>query len=179
MPMDLGTMRSMLSVFSLRGRAQRTSYAILFFVSFGALIAVSLPWSLFAMQMDKAKVLADMRAKDPNMARTFDTILSAVPHDVLVGLLIAGAVLILGLYVAWIATCVRRLHDMNVTGWLVLLCVLVALVPYLGYLLVSLILGLWPGTKGTNRFGPDPRGPMQAAADIFGSDGTLTARTDR
>jgi uncharacterized membrane protein YhaH (DUF805 family) len=46
---------------------------------------------------------------------------------------------------------VRRLHDMDATGWWVLL----SFIPLLG----ALILMLWftaAGTYGENRFGPDP-----------------------
>jgi len=62
-----------------------------------------------------------------------------------------GALLI----VPTIALLVRRLHDLNLSGW----WLLVALVPYLGQaaLLVALCRA---GTRGRNRFGPDPRGRL-------------------
>ena len=44
---------------------------------------------------------------------------------------------------------IRRLHDMNLTGWIAL----VSLVPLLN-LLFTVALMLVPGTKGENRFGP-------------------------
>ncbi|MEP9378801.1 DUF805 domain-containing protein [Aquabacter sp. CN5-332] len=46
---------------------------------------------------------------------------------------------------------VRRLHDIDRTGWWMLL--------YLTGIgaLVILIFNIWPGTQGPNRFGPDPR----------------------
>jgi uncharacterized membrane protein YhaH (DUF805 family) len=47
---------------------------------------------------------------------------------------------------------IRRLHDIGWTGWLVLLL----FVPYV-FAVLALILFFWPGTKGENRFGPDPR----------------------
>lgn len=45
---------------------------------------------------------------------------------------------------------VRRLHDIDRTGWWMLL--------YLTGIgaLVILIFNIWPGTRGPNRFGPDP-----------------------
>lgn len=76
---------------------------------------------------------------------------------------------------------VRRLHDQNRTGWLAVIMPILAgldfyahyqfevgnlLVPKLGYPynvlqsilgLVFLLLLFWPGTKGDNRFAPDPR----------------------
>jgi len=47
---------------------------------------------------------------------------------------------------------VRRLHDMNASGW----WLLAYFVPLLN-LLLTLVLFLAPGTPGLNRFGPDPR----------------------
>ncbi len=46
---------------------------------------------------------------------------------------------------------IRRLHDMNLSGWFILL----ALVPIVN-ILFSLALLFWPGTPGANRYGPPP-----------------------
>lgn len=51
-----------------------------------------------------------------------------------------------------ISLSVRRAHDVDVTG----LVVLLGAIPYLGFL-VGLYLLLAPGTAGPNRFGPNPR----------------------
>ena len=64
----------------------------------------------------------------------------------------------LAILVPSIAIGVRRLHDLDKSGWFYLL----ALVP-----LVSLILLVWfcmKGTDGPNRFGPDPLGHT---GDVF------------
>lgn len=50
-----------------------------------------------------------------------------------------------------IAVQVRRFHDQEVSGWFVL----VNLIPYIGSFIVIVMMCL-EGTKGTNRFGPDP-----------------------
>jgi len=60
-----------------------------------------------------------------------------------------------------IATGVRRLHDIDTSGWFYLL----AFIPLLGLLFVLVVLGFTPGTPGPIRYGPPP-GPA-AAADIF------------
>ncbi len=60
-------------------------------------------------------------------------------------------VLSLALFLPMLAVSVRRLHDMDKSGWLILLF----LIPYVGFLIV-LILMAQPGTIGENRFGPDP-----------------------
>jgi uncharacterized membrane protein YhaH (DUF805 family) len=69
----------------------------------------------------------------------------------------------LGLVIPTIAVTVRRLHDQNQSGWLVLL----GLIPYVG-ILVLLILASLRGTAGTNRFGPNPRGGLDPnVANVF------------
>lgn len=61
------------------------------------------------------------------------------------------ALIYIPLFVTLLIMARRRLHDLNLTGWIALLM----LVP-----LVNIILGLvllfWPGSKGANRFGPPP-----------------------
>jgi uncharacterized membrane protein YhaH (DUF805 family) len=51
---------------------------------------------------------------------------------------------------AWIAICitVKRLHDMDATGWL---SIPVVLIP-----IAVILVGSFPGTVGLNQFGPDP-----------------------
>ncbi|WP_375396222.1 DUF805 domain-containing protein [uncultured Sphingomonas sp.] len=73
------------------------------------------------------------------------------------------AIVLLGLIVPSIAVQVRRLHDQDKTGWLVL----IGLIPYLGGIVVLVLMCL-PGTKGPNKFGPDPLDPTGAqVAGIF------------
>jgi uncharacterized membrane protein YhaH (DUF805 family) len=73
----------------------------------------------------------------------------------------------IGLGIGWfalllpaLAAQVRRLHDTNASGWWILL----SFIPYAG----GLIMLVWyciPGTKGENRFGPDPL--QQDVAEAF------------
>lgn len=55
--------------------------------------------------------------------------------------------------VIFIVACVKRAHDRNKSGWWTLLYIL----PYIGWLWAFIELGFFEGTKGPNRFGPDPR----------------------
>ena len=48
---------------------------------------------------------------------------------------------------------IRRIHDFDVTGWLVL----TFYIPYLGGV-AMIVIGCIPGTPSQNRFGHDPRG---------------------
>jgi uncharacterized membrane protein YhaH (DUF805 family) len=55
---------------------------------------------------------------------------------------------------AAIAVQVKRLHDIGLSGW----WVVVAFVPIVNYVAV-VVLGCWPGQRGDNRHGPDPLDP--------------------
>ncbi|MFC3173913.1 DUF805 domain-containing protein [Novosphingobium bradum] len=53
-----------------------------------------------------------------------------------------------------LAVAVRRLHDQDRSGWLLLLI----LIPFLGWFALLVFMCL-EGTRGANRFGPDPKNP--------------------
>lgn len=69
-------------------------------------------------------------------------------------------IFLLGIIVPSIAVQVRRFHDQDKSGWFVLL----ALIPFLGGLIVLVFMCL-EGTKGPNRFGPDPKD--SAGSEVF------------
>ncbi|AZO20903.1 DUF805 domain-containing protein [Mesorhizobium sp. M1E.F.Ca.ET.045.02.1.1] len=56
-------------------------------------------------------------------------------------------------FLPWISLIVRRLHDLGLTGWLVILCLL----PYVGGL-ATLVFALIPTQAGDNKWGPVPAG---------------------
>ena len=60
-----------------------------------------------------------------------------------------------------IAVSVRRLHDQDRSGWLLLF----AFLPILGAFILLVLMCL-NGTRGRNRFGPDPKNPGEEA-DVF------------
>jgi uncharacterized membrane protein YhaH (DUF805 family) len=66
----------------------------------------------------------------------------------------------LGIIVPTLAVVVRRLHDQDKSGWFIL----IQFIPYVGGI-VMLVFMCLDGTKGENRFGPDPKG--QNIADVF------------
>jgi uncharacterized membrane protein YhaH (DUF805 family) len=51
---------------------------------------------------------------------------------------------------------VRRLHDIGITGWLIL----IGLIPYVG-VLVLLIAYMTDSEPGENKFGPNPKGVLK------------------
>ncbi len=58
----------------------------------------------------------------------------------------------LAILIPSIAVSVRRLHDIDRTGW----WVLIGLVPLIGWI-VLLVFHVQDGAPGTNRFGPNPK----------------------
>jgi uncharacterized membrane protein YhaH (DUF805 family) len=59
----------------------------------------------------------------------------------------------LAVLIPTLAVSVRRLHDIDRSGW----WILIGLVPLLG-VIVLLVFALLEGTPGDNRYGPNPKG---------------------
>ena len=66
----------------------------------------------------------------------------------------------LGIIIPSIAVQIRRFHDQDKSGWFVLL----SFIRFIGGLIVLVFMFL-EGTKGPNRFGPDPKDP--AGSEVF------------
>ena len=77
------------------------------------------------------------------------------------GLLVFG-LLYLAIIIPSIAVQVRRFHDQDKSGWMVLL----GLIPYVGGIIL-LVFMLLEGTRGPNRFGPDPKDPDGDLQSVF------------
>ena len=77
----------------------------------------------------------------------------ASSNDSLAGLgVIIYLVYALGVFVPSLAVAVRRLHDTNKSGWMLL----IGLIPLVGSILL-LVFYFTDGDPGTNRFGPSPK----------------------
>jgi uncharacterized membrane protein YhaH (DUF805 family) len=76
--------------------------------------------------------------------------------------LILFGIFVLAILIPSIAVQVRRFHDQDKSGWFVLL----GLIPYLGGI-VLLVFMCIEGTRGPNRFGPDPKDPTGNLGDVF------------
>jgi len=59
----------------------------------------------------------------------------------------------LGLFVPTLAAAIRRLHDIDKSGW----WYLVGFIPLVGFIIL-IVWGCKDGTRGPNRFGADPKG---------------------
>lgn len=73
----------------------------------------------------------------------------------------------LGVIIPSIAVVVRRLHDRDMSGWWYLGVIVASFIPIVGGLagIALLVLMCLEGTKGPNRFGPDPKDP--SSAEVF------------
>ena len=70
-------------------------------------------------------------------------------------------ILLVAIIVPSLAVQVRRFHDQDKSGWFILL----GLIPFVGSLIVLVFMCL-EGTRGENRFGPDPKEPGDLG-DVF------------
>jgi uncharacterized membrane protein YhaH (DUF805 family) len=61
-----------------------------------------------------------------------------------------------------LAVAVRRLHDVDRSGWWLLMYLTI-----IGILYPLLVRKCTKGTDGANRFGPDPLGPGSKAVEVF------------
>jgi uncharacterized membrane protein YhaH (DUF805 family) len=83
---------------------------------------------------------------------------SGEPSGSASAVMILLGLLVVALIIPSIAVQVRRFHDQDKSGWFVL----INFVPYVGGIIVLVFMCL-DGTRGPNRFGPDPK---QTAADV-------------
>ena len=81
-----------------------------------------------------------------------------------VGLLV---ILVLATLIPSIALNVRRLHDFNQTGWIYLGVIVAGAVISLVQFVAMIVIGAIEGTKGPNKYGPDPLNPTDSIADMF------------
>ena len=77
-----------------------------------------------------------------------------------IGVLVLVVVYLLVFLIPGIAVQVRRFHDQDKSGWFILL----GFIPYIGSLIIFVFMCL-EGTRGPNRFGPDPKDPY--SEDVF------------
>jgi uncharacterized membrane protein YhaH (DUF805 family) len=84
------------------------------------------------------------------------------------GLGVLGGLWALGTLIPNIAVTVRRLHDRDMSGWWYLGFIVLSIIPLIGFLaaIAYLVLMCLEGTKGPNRFGPDPKGE-NLGSDVF------------
>ncbi|MDA4848342.1 DUF805 domain-containing protein [Hoeflea poritis] len=80
----------------------------------------------------------------------------------------AGGLIVLATILPGISVAVRRFHDVNLSGWWILACIIGSAIPFVGIIgtLAPFVIGLIKGTDGDNKFGPDPL-VQRHTADVF------------
>ena len=111
-----------------------------------------------------AAMLASMAAvpdRDPAALQAM------APGPVTMGLAVLGGLWALGTLIPNIAVTVRRFHDRAMSGWWYLGFILLAVVPFVGLVAIGVFLLLMalPGTRGENRYGPDPKAAPEGATE--------------
>ena len=79
------------------------------------------------------------------------TIIASIVDNAIIGLPIVGTIVSLGLLLPGLSMSIRRLHDIDRTGW----WVLIGLVPLIGAILL-IVWACFRGTTGPNSYGADP-----------------------
>jgi uncharacterized membrane protein YhaH (DUF805 family) len=75
---------------------------------------------------------------------------------------ILNGIFSLAIVIPSIAVAARRLHDIDKSGW----WMLIGIIPLIGWIIV-IVWYCTDGTRGPNRFGPDPKAPLGNLEDTF------------
>lgn len=86
-------------------------------------------------------------------------ILGAISETLSGIVMIIFAIAMLGLIIPSLAVAVRRLHDQDKSGWMLLL----GFIPLIGGIIL-LVFYCTDGTPGPNQYGPDPKGQADPTA---------------
>lgn len=110
-------------------------------------------------------VLATLLANFSLSTMTLATFDNFHLNDFMTGFVILIYILLVGLIlangVASLFLKIRRLHDLNLASWWIILYGLIAVIPFLSYLVIlaDIFFYFKRGTRGENKFGPDPTVP--------------------
>ncbi|MBW8783554.1 MAG: DUF805 domain-containing protein [Novosphingobium sp.] len=124
-------------------------FAIVYLVLFSIILS-QVPWAAF---------------RQTGFGRYTYTGGAAAPPGPLLWLtLLAFGLFVIGSFIPLVAVYVRRFHDRNMSGWFFLLFFVLGLIPYINFVsgIVLIVLMCLEGTRGPNRYGPDPLDPTSA-----------------
>lgn len=127
------------------GRSRRKEYWMFALMNFLFFMMIGIGFSIYTSYT----VSAALRHESPSMFGFMGVFISFAMIYVLIML------------VPSIAVQVRRFHDQDKSGWFVLL----NFVPYIGGIVVLVFMCL-EGTRGENRYGPDPKAEDMSYSQI-------------
>ncbi|MGO4566971.1 DUF805 domain-containing protein [Rhizobium sp. 2YAF20] len=92
----------------------------------------------------------------------------AGPSPLIIAIAAVAGLFALAMFLPQLALQVRRFHDRNISGWWYLGVLVLNSVPYIGFVsgIALIVIPLFRGTEGPNKFGPDPLRP-EATAEVF------------
>ncbi len=104
------------------------------------------------------------RRREYWMFTLFQLIFSAVALaiDYTLGINLISGIFSLAMLIPGLAVSVRRLHDVNKSGWFLL----ILFVPLVGAIWL-LVLDCTEGTRGPNQYGPDPKGEVEVNPMLY------------
>ena len=140
-----------------QGRSRRKEYWS--FILLTVIVYVVLLALMLAGGFPMAR-LTDQSVVDPSQ------IFGSIGIMFWVGAVLLG-VFVLAIFIPTLAVVVRRLHDRDLSGWWYLGAIVAGMIPLVGFLatIALFVVLCLEGTRGPNRFGPDPKDPN--GADIF------------
>ena len=156
--------RALKKSFVFSGRARRAEYW--YFMLFNILVVLA----ILALLVPFVVIIALLPVSHP---------LSS-PHVILLSILIPPSLYMLVIFLPMLALSVRRIHDINLSGWWILLSFLLPMISEIVLLffkfngttlpdlrlfdwllqlpsIAIVILAMIKGNEGENRFGPDPK----------------------
>jgi uncharacterized membrane protein YhaH (DUF805 family) len=88
--------------------------------------------------------------------------IAAFAIDYVLGTSFISGIYSLAMLVPSLAVGVRRLHDVDKSGWFML----IAFIPLVGVIWL-LVLDCTEGMRGANQYGPDPKGEVEANPMLY------------
>ena len=144
------------SWFSFRGRARRREYWLKF-------IFVIIPALIFGFAIMVSLVSAEQMV----YSSSFSSSLTDMPEGISWKCDVLAVILGVAVFLLLLPVTVRRLHDRNMSGWFLLLFLLLSFVPvpFVGWIIFIVLLAILclEGTVGPNEFGADPKANEHAA----------------
>jgi len=124
---------------SFEGRIRRSHFWI------GVVLLSIVQWAVWAFTISGAMSAA---------------VLAGNPGGAFSGVGLVGGLLLLALVWPSLAVQIKRWHDRDRTGWMVL----INFIPLVGFVWTFIECGCMDGTPGPNRYGPSPKGLGTATA---------------
>lgn len=137
--------------YSFDGRARRSEYWTISLITNAVMVVVAVFFFIAPIYICAEEQLFSVKSLFANVSRSLFMLGVCVTFSMI--LFVLGILFL-------IPVTIRRLHDLNMSGWWVLVFVVLQCIPYLCCVSVFaqfVILGCNGGISGENKYGPDPK----------------------